>query len=227
VELLREIQVAEDRARHGLDQRPPEDGGGTVDELVQWWATKFLAKKASHDACIGTIRKHIIGSPLGGRRLADVNPGHVEAFLEEKADDLAPESLNHLRGYLGRAFNMARRARRFLGPSPVSDVPKRKIPRRLPDYLKPDEAVAVLEKLAPHWQCLFATALYTGMRKGELLGLRKENVDLRARLITVQRSHDRDTTKGGHAEAVPIATKLLPIYKRRSRRRRPTLFFPA
>ena len=55
--------------------------------------------------------------------------------------------------------------------------------------------------------CLFATALYTGMRKGELLGLRKEDVDLDARLITVRRSHDRDTTKGGHADAIPIADR--------------------
>jgi hypothetical protein len=38
VEMLREIQVAEDRARHGLEARPPEDGGGTVDELIEWWA---------------------------------------------------------------------------------------------------------------------------------------------------------------------------------------------
>ena len=35
----------------------------------------------------------------------------------------------------------------------------------------------MLEKMPPQWTCLFATALYTGMRKGELLGLRKEDVD--------------------------------------------------
>lgn len=35
VELLREIQVAEDRARNGLDKRPPRDGGGTVDAMVE------------------------------------------------------------------------------------------------------------------------------------------------------------------------------------------------
>ena len=65
-ELQREIQVAEDRARHGLDQRPPKDGGGTVDEMVEWWVNQFLAKRASYAQCIGTIRKHIIGSKLGG-----------------------------------------------------------------------------------------------------------------------------------------------------------------
>jgi integrase len=210
VELQREVQVAEDRARHGLDQRPPKDGGGTVDELVEWWVESFLAKRASYAQCIGTIRKHIIGSKLGGRRLVDVRSGHVEAFLEEKAADFSSETLNHLRGYLGRAFNVAIRTQRFTGSNPVSKVPKRKIPRKLPDYLRPEEVVPVLANVPSRWRCLFATALYTGMRKGELLGLRKEDVDLSARLITIRRSHDRDTTKGGHADAVPIAAELLP-----------------
>src|SRR5207237_1440638 len=134
VELLREIQVAEDRARNGLDKRPPRDGGGTVDAMVTWWVERFLSKRASYSQCIGTI--------------------------------------------------------------PVTSVPKRKVPRRLPDYLRPEEIVPVLANVPDRWRCLFAAALYTGMRKGELLGLHKEDVDLKARLITIRRSHDRDTTKG-------------------------------
>jgi hypothetical protein len=39
-----------------------------------------------------------------------------------------------------------------------------------------------------------------GLRKGELFGLRKTDVDLVLGMITVGRSHDRDTTKGGRAE---------------------------
>ena len=176
-------------------------------------------RKVSYAQCIGTIRKHIIGSTLGARRLVDVTAGHVEAFLEEKSADFSAETLNHLRGYLGRAFTMARRAKRFVGPNPVSDVPKRKVPHRLPDYLRPEEVVAVLANVPPKWRCLFATALYTGMRKGELLGLRKEDVDLSARLITIRRSHDRDTTKGGHADAIPIAAELAPYLGSRWPRR--------
>ena len=149
-------------------------------------------------------------SPLGARRLVDVTSGQVEAFLEEKSAELSTETLNHLRGYLGSAFNMALRTQRFVGANPVTSVPKRKVPRRLPDYLRPEEVVPVLANVPDRWRCLFAAALYTGMRKGELLGLRKEDVDLNARLITVRRSHDRDTTKGGRAEAVPISAELAP-----------------
>jgi integrase len=63
----------------------------------------------------------------------------------------------------------------------------------------------LLGNVLPTWRNLFATALYTGMRKGELFGLRASDVDLDGRTITVARSYDRPTTKGGHADVIPIA----------------------
>jgi integrase len=51
---------------------------------------------------------------------------------------------------------------------------------------------------------LFAAALYTGLRKGELRALRKERG-----LILVRRSRARATTKGGHADAVPVHPELM------------------
>ncbi|MFL5369447.1 MAG: hypothetical protein ACJ78Z_04585, partial [Myxococcales bacterium] len=38
-------------------------------------------------------------------------------------------------------------------------------------------------------------------------------VDLEARLITVRRSYDRETTKGGHEDVVPIAPALAPYLR--------------
>ncbi len=85
--------------------------------------------------------------------------------------------MNHLRGYLSRAFTMARRMEKFPRPNPVADVPKRKVVKRLPDYLRPHEVPPLLASLRPKWKPLFATALYTGMRKGELFALQKSDVD--------------------------------------------------
>ncbi len=84
----------------------------------------------------------------------------------------------------------------------------------------------MLSVLAPRWQPLFATAIYTGLRKGELLGLRKSNVDLQSRLLTVSRSYDRDTTKGGHADVIPIAAELVPYLERALAQSPSPLVFP-
>jgi integrase len=116
----------------------------------------------------------------------------------------------------------------FPRPNPVADVPRRKVPKRLPDYLRPHEILPLLASLHPKWRDLFATAIYTGMRKGELFALRKSDVDLLSGMITVARSHDRDTTKGGRAEAVPINSGLLAHYLRHTMDSSPSdLVFPA
>ena len=93
------------------------------------------------------------------------------------------------------------------------DVRKRKVPKRKPDYLRVHEVPLLLRALAPRWRPLFAAAIYTGLRKGELLALRKADVDLFRQVLTVARSHERSTTKGGHQDGIPVATELVPFLK--------------
>jgi integrase len=208
--LAAELEQREERVRRGLEVPLPTNGGGSLDELLEWWMREYLSRSASYKRCLGTIRKHLIGSDLGRLMLVEVTAGRVEQFLQAKSDEVGPQTLNHLRGYISRAFSCAKRAGRYAGANPVAAVRKRKVPRRVADYLKPEEVPLVLAALAPKWRSLFATALYAGLRKGELLGLCKSDVDLANRLVTVSRSYDRDTTKGGHADVIPIAAELVP-----------------
>ena len=65
------------------------------------------------------------------------------------------------------------------------------------------------------------------MRKGELFGLRKEDVDFTSGLIIVGRSHARDTTNGNRAEAIPINSELLLYLRRAIAASSSELVFPA
>jgi integrase len=87
------------------------------------------------------------------------------------------------------------------------------VPKRQPDYLHTHEVPLLLRELDPRWRPIFAAALYTGLRKGELLALRKSDVDLLRQTLMVARSHERDTTKGGRAESIPVATGLVPFLR--------------
>jgi integrase len=214
-----------ERQRLGLEQPDLPDGGGTVDELMEWWIDKFLLRSASATG-ESSIRKHIIGSSLGERRLVDVTPGKIDLFLSGKEQVLSPRSVNHLRGYLSRAFTMARRMERFPRQNPAADVPKRKVVKRLPDYLRPHEVPPVLAALHPQWKELFATAIYTGMRKGELFAVQKSDVDFTSGLIMVSRSHERDSPKGGRVEAIPINSELLPYLRKAIAESPSELVFP-
>jgi len=71
--------------------------------------------------------------------------------------------------------------------------------------------VKILGVAMPKERPFYATAMHTGMRLGELCGLRGSNVDLDARQTTVARSWTNATTKGDSARHVPIGAGLYPV----------------
>jgi integrase len=76
----------------------------------------------------------------------------------------------------------------------------------------PDECAKLLEALRAKDRPLWATAMYAGLRRGELMALRREDVDLGAGVIHVRRGWDRYageiTPKSGKGRKVPIAVAL-------------------
>jgi integrase len=206
-----ELQVREDRIRLGLDEEPKVNADQTFAEMIEWWIENRLRDTRSASRCEGTVRRHLLESHLAGLPPAAVTPGKVDDFLHTMGRSFSPATVNHLRAYIRRIFNSAMSAERFHGKNPVTrDVKKRKVPKRKPQYLLPDEVLPVLQAVPDRWRAAFALGIYAGLRKGEILGLRKEDVDLERRLIMVRRSHGADTPKGGHEEGVPIAAELMP-----------------
>jgi integrase len=144
-----------------------------------------------------------------------------------KKKPLGPQSLNHLRGFPLRTFTAAIKKRRLAGPNPVDDVETWKLRKRKEhDFLRPHEVIPVLRAVNPRHRNLFACAIYAGLRKGELAGLRKKDIDLHYSTITVRHSYDRDTTKGGHADTIPIAAELGPYLEDATSQSRSDLVFP-
>ncbi len=116
---------------------------------------------------------------------------------------------DHLRAAVHRVFAFLTRRGAWKGANPVFAVPRFKVPKRLPQCLRPDEVRLLLAALDAHWPGLFATAVYLGLRRGEVIALRKSDVDLDARTLRVGRGTG-DTTKGGHEDLLPIPDELLP-----------------
>jgi integrase len=72
----------------------------------------------------------------------------------------------------------------------------------------PDECVQLLHALRSADRVVWATAMYGGLRRGELMALRVEDIDLAAGVIHVRRGWDAHageiTTKSGNDRRVPI-----------------------
>jgi len=95
-----------ERQRLGLEALPPEDGGGTLAELLKWWLDTYSRGTPSHERNVYTVRRHLTGSELGSVRLASLSSGQIEAFLQTKSQDLSPQSLNHLRPLHPHGFQL-------------------------------------------------------------------------------------------------------------------------
>ena len=225
-EIAQEYEARAKRQLLGLEPRPT-DSSMTLAELCEWWL-KERCKPASVRRERSRLTHHVIKTEFGRLPLAQVTTARVEQRL--RAMELAgssPGSVNHLRGKLRTVFAKACKAGLFAGQNPVVDTEPRKVPKRIAPTLLAEQVSIVLSEVPEQWRAFFATAVFTGMRKGELCGLRNADVDLVDRTITVRRSYARDTTKGGHADVIPIAPALLAHLAAAIKASRSELVFPA
>lgn len=76
-------------------------------------------------------------------------------------------------------------------------------------YLSLHDVSRIIDKCPPWYRPIAWTAYYTGMRRGEILGLKRQQVNLSKRLIYLK----PDQTKEGHAKRIPIHELLVPILR--------------
>jgi integrase len=214
------------RQRDGLDPLPPRRAF-TVGKLLRWWLDTYVAGRTWTSKEEDRFRLYFETTDLPALPVAALTVARIELFLQHwSREGLAPASLNHLRAMIRTAFNRARKAALVSGENPAIDVERRKVPKRAPAFLEPHEVQLVLAELSDTDRPIIATALYAGLRKGELFSLSKRDVDLKRRLLMVRRSYEQDTTKGGSEEAVPIALDLVPYFEAALRSTPGALLFP-
>jgi excisionase family DNA binding protein len=222
--LLDDLERQAERLRLGLETQVAAAPKMTFSELVEWWWAEYGIRLRGRSGR-GFIDKHLLPE-LGGLLLTEVTPPRIEGLMVRVDRKLKAKSVNMLRGVIHRMFNLAIRRGLWNGLNPATRVERRKAIKRLPEYLRFDEVPRLIEHLPPQWRPLYATAVYTGMRQGELLGLRKSDIDMENGTITVARSYDHETTKGGHADVLPMAEELRPFIEEAFRTSPSPLLFP-
>ncbi len=131
------------------------------------------------------LRKHLV--PFFGKiPLDQISPIKVEEFkaLGPKKK-LAPKSINNCLSILRKSLNDAH------DWGIITNVPKMhflKVPPPKFDFLTEDESKNLLNTIHdPFWYSMVLTALRTGLRLSELIGLRWEDIDFPRRMLTVRR----------------------------------------
>lgn len=213
------LELRADRVRMGLEQ--PFRADMTFEEAAKLCVAAKPADFASLDSLTGRFKR--INKHLGRKFLRAVTPADVKAMLNANAD-LSAQTREHLRVAVQSVFTFViedLRRSELENPAKGFKVP---IPKRRPLYLTRDQLARLFAEIRQPWRNAFAFALGTGVRKGELLALRKTDVNLEDMTVTVSRSHDRDTTKAGKDRLVPIPLWLIGPLQEQMRTKGPLLF---
>jgi integrase len=159
------------------------------------WLTRWLVDSAKPTTRPSTLRRYTqlvdqyLIPALGRIPLERLSPSDVRGLLNAKAGALSPRSINHLRAVLRTALHVAMRD--GLIPTNAAALTE---PPRVPDteyhFLGEKDANDVRRFLdsitGSRLEALYVLALALGLRQGEILGLRWEDIDLGASKLDIR-----------------------------------------
>jgi integrase len=129
---------------------------------------------------------------LGRVRLADVTTQQVQGLVDELVKKgLEPATIDSALTPLKALYRRAL-ARGEVRINPTVGVEKPAVRSKRKRVVLPRDAEAMIAALEPDERALWATAMYAGLRRGELIGLRREDVDLATGVLHVRRGWDME-----------------------------------
>ncbi len=148
--------------------------------------------------------------------LEDITPYMIEQFKVKRLQEVSKTTVKRELSTLNYFFTMAILYKKAL-KNPMSEVEKIKEPPGRIRWLTLEEVKRLLAQCrALYLKVIVMIALHTGMRKGEILALRKEHVDLDNEIITIEETRSTGSTgtpKSGKRRHAPVNRTLLPVLR--------------
>jgi integrase len=159
-----------------------------------------------------TIRlKAIMRKPIARWSMANLSAARIAAYRDERLKQVSAGTVIRELAYLSSIINHARREWGINVPNPVQLVRKPQSPQARSKVLTDEEVSRLLHALEPtgrrsHWtKPAVQLALATAMRRGELLSLRWEHVDIQNRTAFLS------DTKNGESRTVPLSSTAVQV----------------
>jgi integrase len=148
--------------------------------LEQWLAetAKVKVRPSTFVSYEGIIRLHLLPD-LGKIQLRKLAPGHIQRILNRKLrQGLSPRRVQYVHAVLRHALNHAVRWQ-IISRNPATLVDTPRVPVKEVEPLSAEQALNLLEAArGDRLEALYTVALSLGLRQGEALGLRWQDVEL-------------------------------------------------
>jgi integrase len=180
--------------------RPVGDKPVTLSEWLDHWlahSAKPSVAPATYRSYERCVRLHL-KPHLGGYRLNELRPAHVERFFSERiAAGVSAGNVKKVSEVLSTSLLHATRLG-MISTNPAGPVPKPRSRAEGVLVFTDAEVQAILDAAAPRrLGPMIALAFGTGAREGELLALGWQHIDLDGETVHFARSLDHDKGQGG------------------------------
>ncbi|MBA3025249.1 MAG: site-specific integrase [Sulfurimonas sp.] len=162
-----------------------------------------------------SIRLHI--SPtFGKKRLDKIKPSDIQLWQNKLLDTLKPRRVRNVRATFNTIFDDAIRDE-IIDKNPISKVKVPKLDKVEVKSFALDEVKLIIETAKDDMKAFTALGFFSGMRSGELIGLRWSDIDFEKKEIFIQRAIRMGTistpkTKNS-IRVIDILDNLLPYLK--------------
>jgi len=201
-EVQEQLKIALHEQQQGTLMTGPQQ---TVAQYLAEWLKvhKQVIRPRSHERYEAIVRLHIAPT-LGKLPLQKLTGQHLQRLYTEKLETgLSPTTVTAIHNMLHTALDNAIKLGLLTRNVCETVSPPRKIHKEIKP-LAPEQARQLLDAAKGHPQeALFVLALATGMRRGELLGLKWQDINLNNGVLQVRRALTRMPTGLGYQETEP------------------------
>jgi integrase len=186
----------------------------TVAHFLDRWLNEVICHRSprTQESYKGTVRLHIVPY-VGATKLQNLRPEHVQAMVNTLARSrLGPRSVEYAALVLSRGLNQAKRWG-YVQKNVVDGVELPKVRKLMIKPANENQARALLNAVKGHrLEAVYWVTLFLGTRRGEVLGLRKTDLDFSAMTITIDGSLQRVNGKLERSDPkTETSRRILPM----------------
>ena len=207
---------------NGLDYRPGR--AATFSEFIEVWKAQMLTtQKPSSARAVRSHLKCYILPELGKVRLDQFGVENQQKFITRMPERATEKTVSRktVLNVLGTLSAILTTARNWGYNCERIDTNKLRLPARGVKYeapsFTPDQLRQILALAEEPWRTMFSVLTLDGLRAGEVLGLKWEDIDFDRSLLHIRRTAwygKIQTAKSESSETVlPIPTSLLTLLK--------------
>jgi len=198
----------------------------TFKKLADYWLENYSKINNAPSQCAKNrerIEKHLKPC-FGDCEISQITPRMIDEYKQSKHGKLSSATINRTLAILRKMFNDAMRWD-FMSQNPMTFIQQLRENEKGFDFYSTEETGMFLKNCSNDFYPIVCCAVYTGMRIGEIVALKWEDVDFEKRIIRVEKSGN-GSTKSRKIRYIPINKRLLNVLKELRKTTRSDLVFP-